>query len=460
MKTKNNTSNKQKKKTIYKQVLAKITPSKKELLDEKKLFEEIRKKVESMEGTHSHLEWCGSSARGTHLHGDRDLDLFLMFDKEKSDEELEREGLRIGKKVFKGAFWEKAYSQHPYIRGVIRGFDIEIVPGFIVKSGREKKSAVDRTPFHNKYLLKNMTNKQRSDARLLKQFLKGINAYGADLKNCSLPGYGVELLVLYYGSFEKTLIGITKWKEKQRIKFNNKKGKTFDDPLILVDPVDENRNVASALSKEQFGRIIFASTLFLKNPSIKFFFPKQKKAWNKNKVKKMLSKKELIAIKTTFPKNVLSDLVWGQLRRVAKKGTHYLEELDFEVERGDVWSNEKDVWFIFELKEMKLQKARKMIGPRVEDKENIEKFLAKKRKILSGPRVEEGRIVLETERKVINAKDALTEFIKENKKTETKTVKQILRQSKVLKEKDLLSAYKGEFAEFFSAYLEGKEIFE
>ncbi|MCX6803417.1 MAG: nucleotidyltransferase domain-containing protein, partial [Candidatus Diapherotrites archaeon] len=136
-------------KKLYKKILNKITPSAKEILAEKKLVEEIRKKIAKIEGKHSHLEWCGSSARGTHLRGDRDLDLFVMFDKTLPPEELEKEGLRVGKSIFRGHTWEMAYSQHPYIRGKIKGFEVEIVPSYIVASGAEKQSAVDRTPFHN-----------------------------------------------------------------------------------------------------------------------------------------------------------------------------------------------------------------------------------------------------------------------------------------------------------------------
>ena len=73
-------------KELYAKVLGKITPTRQELAKEKRIVEEIRKKVAKMEGKHSHIEWCGSSARGTHLRGDRDLDLFLMFDEKLSEE--------------------------------------------------------------------------------------------------------------------------------------------------------------------------------------------------------------------------------------------------------------------------------------------------------------------------------------------------------------------------------------
>jgi len=451
---------------IYSQVLKKITPSKKELAEEKKLFDEIKTKVMNLEGKHSHLEWCGSSALGTHLRGDRDLDLFVMFDKKLSDKELEKEGLRIGKSVFRGHKWEKAYSQHPYIRGNIRGFDVEIVPGFIVTSGGERKSAVDRTPFHNKFMLQKLNDKKRNEIRLLKQFMKGIKAYGADLKNRSLPGYGFELLIINYGSFEKTLKAITKWKPGEVIGFNKtKKEKTeanekFDSALIIIDPVDDSRNVASALSFKQFERIIFAATLFLKHPSKKFFFGKKQKAWPKNKVKTMLAKKELIAIKAKFPKTVLSDIFWGQLRKYERKVATWLEENDFVVTRSSNWSNEEDIIFMFELDSLNLQKSKKIVGPLASDEENVKKFLEKKRHILSGPRVENGRIVLEIERTETSAKKVLENYLKKSKKDEKLGLRASLKSAKVMVEREMLSEYKGEFAEHFTLYLEGKEIFE
>ncbi|MDD4250635.1 MAG: CCA tRNA nucleotidyltransferase [Candidatus ainarchaeum sp.] len=451
--------NKEQRQKIYDKVLKKIVPTKKELQDEKKLFIEINDKIKKMSGKHSYLEWCGSSARNTNLRNDQDLDLFLMFNKELTEKELEKEGLRIGKNIFKGHDWEKAYSQHPYIRGTIKGFDVEIVPGYIVKSGAEKKSAVDRTPFHNKYLLKNLKENQKNEVRLLKQFLKGIGAYGADLKNCSLPGYGVELIILKYSNFEKALKKISDWKIGEIIKFENEKITKFEHPLIIIDPVDPKRNVASALSNEQFERIKFASKKFLENPSINFFFPTKIKPWNKKHVKAMLEKKELIGVKFDFPKNILEDLVWGQLRRFLKKNSNTLKQTGFEILREKMWSNSKEVWFIFELNTLNLQKSKKIIGPKVNDNENVEKFLQNK-KILSGPRIEENRIIIEIERKETNVIKILKNYLKTEKKKETIAIKRALKNYKILTEKDLLKEYKGEFKTFFTNYLEGKERFE
>ncbi len=456
---KKNKSNTQKIEKISKQVLKQIVPTKEELKKEKKVFEEIKEKILEVEGEHSHVEWCGSSARDTHLKNDRDIDIFVMFKSEMKEEKLEKEITKIASKVF-GKKWEKAYSQHPYARGSYKGYSTEIVPGYIVKKGSEKKSAVDRTPFHNKFIIKNMKKKQKNEARLLKQFLKGIDAYGADLKNCSLPGYGIELIILKYGSFKKSLEKISNWKKGEKIVFNKNKNPKFKDPLIIIDPVDPNRNVASAVSIEQFERIIYASKKFLEKPMKKFFFKKKKKRWSVTKVKKMFEKKELIAIKAPFPKKYLEDIIWGQLRRMLKKIGNYIEEKDFKIERKKMWSDCKEVWFIFELETLTLQKSKKIIGPRFDDEENVKKFLEKKRKILSGPRIEGEKIVLETERTITTAKDALKLFIKEYKKEEKEAMKEMLKKAIVIDEKGIVKNYKGEFADFLTTYLEGKEIFE
>ena len=117
---------------------------------------EGEKKIKEMEGKHVDVVLCGSNARDTHLKGDNDLDIFVLFPEKLSREEFEKEGLRIGKKVFRGKKWEKAFSEHPYIRGKIEEFDVEIVPSYKVPSAELLQSSVDRSPFHNQYLKKRL----------------------------------------------------------------------------------------------------------------------------------------------------------------------------------------------------------------------------------------------------------------------------------------------------------------
>ena len=58
----------------------------------------------------------GSIARNTWVRGDRDLDVFMLFDVSLSREQLEEEGLALARNIaleFSKSFHEK-YAEHPY----------------------------------------------------------------------------------------------------------------------------------------------------------------------------------------------------------------------------------------------------------------------------------------------------------------------------------------------------------
>lgn len=453
--------------SLAKKIIGKIKPSETEIIREMDFAEKLIAKIRSIEGKHIDVLLAGSLARNTHLKGDRDIDIFVLFSEELNKEEFVKEGLRIGKAVFRGHKWEKAYSQHPYIRGVISGFDVEIVPSYKVERTELLKSAVDRTPFHQKYLEEKLKKNQKDEVRLLRQFLKGIGCYGADLKVSSVPGYVVELLVLKYGDFEKAIKGISKWQQREVMDiegyYTEKQAlKMFDSSLVVIDPVDKSRNVGASLSLNQYSRIIAASRAFLKKPSINFFFPKKVKPWPASKVRAMLKKKELVAVKIGWPKE-LPDILWGQLFRLSKKVASELDGKGFSVLRSKTWSDEKErMIIIFELANLKLQKSMKRTGPLVADDENSQRFLKAHKKVVAGPRIEKGRWVIEVERKYTDAEDLLTDCLKVLKKTEKAAVKRGLRKKAlVLDEKGLMKLYgkSKEFREFFTSYLKGKEEF-
>ena len=125
-------------KELLKQVLERVVPSAEEKKSEAELAKKIMQQIKGMEGKHIDVVWAGSSARDTHLKGDRDLDIFVLFPQKLSREEFEKEGLRIGKQVFKGHEWEEAYSEHPYVRGMIYGFEVEIVPSYKISDASKK----------------------------------------------------------------------------------------------------------------------------------------------------------------------------------------------------------------------------------------------------------------------------------------------------------------------------------
>ena len=456
-------------KKLFEEVLKKITPGRQERKKQERLSEKIMENIRKTSGSHVEVMLCGSNARDTHLKGDNDLDIFVLFPEKLERQEFEKEGLRIGKKVFRGHRWEKAFSEHPYIKGKIEGFDVEIVPSYKVGKAELKKSAVDRSPFHNRYLLKKLKGKKKGEARLLRQFLKGIKAYGADTKASSVPGYVVELLVLNYGSFMKAVKAIALWKKGEviDIESHRKAGearKLFPDaPLVVIDPVDKNRNVAAALSLNQFSRIVAASRAFLKKPGKPFFFGKNERPWTVKKLKKMLENKELVAIRLGFPKKALADIVWGQIQRFARKTEKQLLLNGFNVLRSEAWTDEKrSIVIVFEVESRILQKSAVKTGPFVTDEKNSIAFLKAHPKVIAGPRIEQGRWIIELPRKHTRIGKFLQEFLKKEKKVEKAELKKAINKgSRIMQEKGLVEMFKKnkEFAGFLSTYLRGGEEF-
>ena len=452
---------------LLKRVLKRIKPSETEVKRENIFAKQLMQRIRDMEGNHVDVVLAGSLARNTHLKGDRDIDIFVLFPSKIGREQFIKEGLKIGRKLFKKGEWEEAYSEHPYVRAHTQGYDIEIVPSYQVSKAELMQSSVDRTPFHTQYLAKKLKPAQKDQVRLLRQFLKGIGAYGADVRISSVPGYVTELLIVKYGTFAKCLKEVAHWHVGEVIdleKQHSEKevGKKFDAPLIIIDPVDKNRNVAAALSINQFSRIVAAARAYNKKPAYKFFFPSKPKPWTKAKVRKMLAKKEIVGIKMPYPK-VLPDVIWGQLRRFGRKIARQLEREGFEIRNMEEWTDEKkEMGIVLDLGTRELPQSQKRIGPLVVDEVNAKKFLAAHPRILSGPRIEEGRWIIEVERKNTGAHSFIAQYMKKAKKVEKENMRKALRKAKVLDEKEILKWYGSskDFAAFFTEYLIGKEEFK
>jgi tRNA nucleotidyltransferase (CCA-adding enzyme) len=450
-------------------VLRQITPSPSDRKGEETMVRSLLKRIKSSKGPHLGAVLAGSIARETHLKGDRDLDIFVFYPPTLSREKFQAAGLKLGHAVFGKNFHEEAYSEHPYVRGVIEGFKVEIVPTYKVEKAHEKLSAVDRTPFHAAYMKKKLSEKQKGEVRLLKQFLKGISAYGADVKMQGVPGYLVEILILHYGTFEKALEGVSAWRDPTVIDLEkyyanspavwHRFPKSF---LVVVDPTDSTRNVAGALSHNQFARMIAAARAFLKKPKELFFFAHHEKGLPLPKVKSLLQKEEIVGLQFAYPNEELEDVVWGQLYRVNAKFVNTLQEHDFVIRRHFEWTNGKDVCvLLIDVENPQLQKSMVRMGPPLIDGKACERFLAAHKKPLSGPRIEKGRLVVIEPRKVHHISQALHIESAQLANTESGALQVALQKRRTLDEKGILALCKEDpsFAKAFGAFLLGREWF-
>lgn len=415
---------------ILQNVLKKVKPK---LSEEKKLNSLAQKTLELTKERarkyNAKAILAGSITRNTWLPGKLEFDVFVLFPKDLPENKLEEYGLVIGKEVIKqlkGKF-SIEYAQHPYVSGIVQGVDIDIVPCYEVESAEKIKSAVDRTPFHVRYIEKNLPLALSDEVRLLKQFLTANKIYGADAKTQGFSGYVCELLTIRYGGFLEVLKAVTNWKPGEIIDLENYYKKEDypqlrrnfkNNPLTLIDPTDKNRNTASALSVENFLKFKKLAKEFLDKPSEKHFFERKLvPITNRELIQKISERKtELLLIKFTPPK-VVPDILWPQLRRFAERLQEILEETkyEFKVLRRDVYSNEKDLAIVLlEMEVFHLPHIQKRVGPSVFDFNDSQRFLEKYKNPSVGPFVENVNWVVETKRKFITAHGKLMDSLKKN----------------------------------------------
>lgn len=422
---------------IIERVRSGISPSENQRKEVRRVSDELLEKVRSCARDVPYpvsVRLVGSVAKETYVYRP-DIDIFVLFPLEVQRSDLERYGLEIGRKVLGG---EERYAEHPYVHGTYRGFEVDVVPCFAIDDPKDLQSAVDRTPFHTDYVKANLKEGQRDQARLLKQFMKGIGVYGAEAKVQGFSGYLVELFILRYGDFKGVIEAAKDWREPLTLSLDGAKGPRFSAPMTFYDPVDRNRNVASALSIQSLSIFVQACQQFLCDPNEKFFFPRPRKSWTRARIAREMRRRgtRIVAVRLPRPK-LTDDNLYPQVRKTLDGVTRTLESGDFIVlDRG--YSIRKNVIdLIVEVQTDHLPRSKKHNGPPATS-EHSPNFIAKwESTAIVPPYIEEGRWVAVIERDHVKAKDLLMEELsKAALGNEMKALKGML----VLSHRQLLSS--------------------
>jgi tRNA nucleotidyltransferase (CCA-adding enzyme) len=404
---------------------------------------------------------AGSLTRDTWLPGKKEFDVFVAFPEKITEKKLEQLGLKVGKDVFTklGGSYRVEYAQHPYTSGNIEGVEIDVVPCYDVKDTGKLKCAVDRTPFHVKYIEKHMTLKLADQVRLLKQFLTANGIYGADNKTEGFSGYVCELLVIRYKSFVNVLKEAVKWKVGEIIdleKVYTKKDfpelwkKFKEQVMILIDPTDKNRNTTAAVSTTNFFRFKKLAKEFLAKSATEMFFERKLQPLNERElIEKQLQRRTELILVLFRPPAVVPDVLWPQLRRFADRLQSILEEVvyEFKVLRKDVYTNENDLAAVLlEMEVSKLPIVQKRVGPKVFDFDDSKRFLEKYKQPLSGPFVENNYWIVELRRKFLTAREKLFDSLN--------------KEAAVLKAKGIPNHIAGELVKGFEIISDNSKIME
>ena len=343
----------------------------------------------------------GSAARGTWLAGDHDLDVFLGVGVE---DDLEK-ALELARRI--SPDHREKYAEHPYIQARIDGFEVDLVPCYLVDDASHLRSAVDRTPFHNRYVKQRIAGLE-DEVLLLKQFMKGSGVYGSELRVGGFSGYLAELLVLCYGSFAAVIEAASLWKPGLKLDLEGRGRVEQADPLVVVDPVDPGRNVAAALTLNRMLQFALAARTFMARPDIEFFFANPPAPLSDREIEALMEERGTLPLLIEFAApDVVEDVLYPQLRKAESSVNALLERKGFSILRSDVISYSNRAALLLEMEVWRLSRACRREGPPVWQADHISRFLAAHPKTLSGPYVKDGRLVVEEERRYAQAADLL-----------------------------------------------------
>lgn len=395
----------------------------------------------------------GSVARDTWVRGDRDLDIFMLFPPSLPRGELERQGLGLARDIGTqyGAEMREKYAEHPYINMRINGLDVDLVPCYAVERATGIQSAVDRTPFHTRYVRERIGS-FIDDVLLLKQFSKAGGVYGSDQMTEGFAGYLCELLVLYYRGFSGVIRAAAEWRPTTTIDIEDHATKVFQDPLVVIDPVDPARNVAASLSLSRMFEFVELARGYSAAPGAVYFSPPAPAILDRNAFAARLEERgtRLYAITLKTP-HTIPDIVVPQLRKSTAAITDMLTRYGFVVNRSACEMQDEHCMLLFELLVDSLPPVKRHMGPPVWNRFNAEKFLAiYPENTYSGPYIDDGRYFVEILRKHTHVRELLGSE-SPLKVALGKHVKQSMSASRTLEEGP--ECWSEEFAPFLTLFL-------
>ncbi len=394
---------------IEEEVLQRIRPGEEEIKKISDLAEKIIADINAS-GIATGMV-VGSVARKTHIANDRDLDIFLLFPPTIPRLELEEKGLALAYQVvrqYTDKMHEK-YAEHPYLNATIGEIDLDLVPCYEVRDPREIQSAVDRTPFHTRYIRSHISS-LTDDVLLLKQFTKVNGVYGSDLMTEGFAGYLCELLILAFGGFIPLLMAASRWRPGIVIDIENHQAISFSDPMVVIDPVDPRRNVSASVSLTRMMEFVELARGYLAEPDIGFFEEQEPVPLNPPCFISIMEARgtTLYALVFKTPP-FIEDVVVPQLKKSAISISHLLTRHEFVVTRYAWHMTPSSSMLLFELLVDTLPSLRRHNGPPITAGSNAQQFqetyLRVSEEILAGPYIEEDRYIVEIRRRFKTAEE-------------------------------------------------------
>lgn len=334
----------------------------------------------------------GSVAKNTFLKGDHDVDLFVRFALIYKNDDLSLMLERILKKSFPKQSISKIHGSRDYYQFRHKKLDYEIIPVLRIHKScfQESMNITDFSPLHVEWTEKKIAQKPElaAEIKVAKKFCKANNVYGAESYINGFSGHIIDILVIYYGSFLSLI------KKFSSIEKNSDSNPIVIDPenalknplkelntskitsLIIIDPIQRERNAAAALSKEKLLQFSNACKKFLESPSEDFFTIKKFVLERKIKELKLKNKESKIIVIEIMTLEGSRDIVGTKVLKVFEDLKKHLILHDFQV-LDDAWHfdfEKKRAVLIYLFNKEKLSQQIEHQGPPLSSRLDVERF--------------------------------------------------------------------------------------
>ena len=341
----------------YKETTMKDVETKPEVKEiQEKLDKNVTNKVEDaikelgIEDKIYDVAMQGSYEKGTDLPASgSDMDLFVVFNTDVSEEEKNQYGLEIGRKVLNKDFaksqgWTDYYDEEvtatsKYVQAFFKDgeqdVEVQIVPTKHLTleqirdrklDGKDIEIGMERTPHQTEYMKTALKGKE-GEVRVLKKFMKDAGLYGSNLKEQGFSGYSAEVLIDEYGSFENVIDFFADLKEGDVVDKQGGGKRNKENAFSIIDPIDPNRDLVTAFSTQKIGRTINVAKKFKETGKI----PEPEY-------------REMDSTTITFDSDeVNEDTLIGQVRKMAKSYQSVLGKMGFNVETNTEKVNDINV---------------------------------------------------------------------------------------------------------------------
>ena len=341
----------------YKETTMKDVETKPEVKEiQEKLDKNVTNKVEDaikelgIEDKIYDVAMQGSYEKGTDLPASgSDMDLFVVFNTDVSEEEKNQYGLEIGRKVLNKDFaesqgWTNYYDEEvtatsKYVQAFFKDgeqdVEVQIVPTKHLTleqirdrklDGKDIEIGMERTPHQTEYMKTALKGKE-VEVRVLKKFMKDAGLYGSNLKQQGFSGYSAEVLIDEYGSFENVIDFFADLKEGDVVDKQGGGKRNKENAFSIIDPIDPNRDLVTAFSTQKIGRTINVAKKFKETGKI----PEPEY-------------REMDSTTITFDSDeVNEDTLIGQVRKMAKSYQSVLGKMGFNVETNTEKVNDINV---------------------------------------------------------------------------------------------------------------------